>query len=117
MVWLILCLLFGLFARRLFLQVFLCGDGDITIGMVVPNGIDNFRYHLFQFLHEVLGIVCATLYFTKFLFPTTCELGTFEQFLVDDANELNACWCGKNALALSTNISALEECLDDGGTT
>ena len=49
-------------------------------------------------------------------FPDARQLGTFQHFLVDDVNEVDACLGGLQALAVAYDVVALEEGFDDGGS-
>ena len=52
----------------------------------------------------------------QFLLPLAGEFSTFEEILLDDTYEGNACGRGFQTLANFLNILPLVECLDDGGT-
>ena len=49
----------------------------------------------------------------QFLFPDARQFTAFQQFLADEVDEFDACWCGYQALTFALDIMALEEGLDD----
>ena len=99
------------------LQIFLGGDGNVTIGVVIAHLVDEVGDHLLQFLNESLCIILLLFYLAKFLLPNTCQFSAFEEFLVDDADKFHTCWGGNEILAFLTDIATLEEGFDDGSTS
>ena len=87
-----------------------------AVGVVAKYGVDEIGNHLFEFGNKLLSTVGATLNLTEFVFPKTREFGTLEEFFLNQTNEGYACGSGFQTLALLTNVAALVERLDDGGS-
>ena len=78
--------------------------------------MDELGNHLFEFGNKLVGTVSATLNLTEFVFPKTREFGTLEEFFLNQTDEGNSCGSGFQTLALLTDVAALVERLDDGGS-
>ena len=88
---------------------FLKRDSHHATGVISFHGVYNRFNHVFQFVNEDLGIVCSLFYFSQLLFPNSCQFRTFQQFLMNDANELNSCRCRDNPLSFPFYISPFEK--------
>ena len=88
----------------------------MAVGTIVHHSQHDVRDHLLQFADEGGSVVLVALYLSEFLFPDTCELGTLQQFLVNESDELDSRLCGSQALANPLDVVALEQRLDDGSS-
>ena len=52
----------------------------------------------------------------ELLLPDTRQLGTFQEFFMDEVYQFHACRCGNETFALRADVVALEERLDDSST-
>lgn len=62
----------------------------MAIRIVAEHGQDDVGNHLLEFVNEGRSIVLAAFYLSELAFPDTCQLGTFEQFLMDKPYEFDA---------------------------
>ena len=88
----------------------------MAVAVIGKDAHHNLRYHLLQFFQKLRSVVGTLFYFTQFLFPHTGQLGRFQQFLVNNLNQLHTRRSGYQVLFLLTDIVTLEERFDNGGT-
>ena len=88
---------------------------DTTVGRVAHHIMYDVCHLLFQLVDKLLGIVLLMLNVAELLLPDACEFTTLQQLFANQVDEFYACRCRHQALSLSLDIVALEECLDDRG--
>ena len=75
----------------------------------------DFGYHLLEFFQKGFGIVGFLFNQPQTAFPNAGQLGTFEQFFVNQADEFHPRGSGYQVFPFQSDIMSLEEGLDDGG--
>ena len=83
------------------LQVGIGKHCHATIARIRHHLLYDFRYLGLQFLDELLGIVCLMFDVAQFLLPDTRQFTAFQQFLMDEVDEFDACRGGDEALPIS----------------
>ena len=97
----------------LYLFIADCRFGQIIhIAVVAQHGIYNAVQHILQFVNKDFGFVLSTFNIAKFLFPTTCKFGTFQQVVSYDAHKLYTRWGCHNVFLFTAYIVTFEERLD-----
>jgi hypothetical protein len=90
-------------------------NGDAAVGGIAHDVIHNFCDLLFQFVDKLLRIILLVLNIAQFLFPDTCELTTFEQFLANQVYEFDSRGSSNQSFALALDVVALEKRLEAKG--
>ena len=88
-----------------------CYPTDAIVGKNIGNDL---CYLIFQLLHEALRVVLLMFDVAQFLFPDASQLGAFQEFFMNQVNQLHTCRCREEILAFLFNITPLEEGFDDG---
>ena len=84
-----------------------------VVGEYLPH---NFAYHLFQFADKLRRAVFAAINLAQLPLPASCQLGAFQQLLMNQVYQLYARRCGVERLALLADIVAAKERFDDRRT-
>ena len=77
----------------------------------------DIRHLLLQFVDKLLRVVFLRFNIAQLLLPDTRQLAAFQQVLANQVNQFDTCRRGYQTLALTTDIVALEQRLDDPRTT